>query len=223
MNSDPVTVDDTGGDYTHTFTSGTFTALPSFTAEVGLVDLPRYFLNTGCKANTLSIGARPGGRPAITLGCIAQDEVESGTSVDSSPTLPASFTEFNNYQAVLSREGTALSYATEFVANYSNNVDGIRDIGSGRNIREALEQDTAISGTLTERLAATTLLADAVAATYKSFGVIWSIAANQSLEIEFPRLHQVAGGALVLAGIYLVNLRKPVPEPVVREEAADAR
>lgn len=192
---DPTTTG--SSDYTHVFKSGTFTALPSFSSEVGLVDLPRYFLFTGCKANTLAIAARPGGRPTVTLGCIAQDEAESGTSVDSSPTLPASFTEFDNYQAVLSREGSALSYATEFSINYSNNVDGIRDIGSGRNIREALEQDTAITGTLTERLAATTLLADADAATYKAFALKWEISATKSLEIALPRLHLERAGKAV--------------------------
>lgn len=183
------TTTNSGTDYTHVFKSGSFTALPSFTAEVGLVDLPRYMLYTGVKANTLTIGAKPGGRPAITLACVAQDEAESGTSVDSSPVLPASaYTEFNNYQAVLSRESTALSYATDFTLNYSNNVDGIRDIGSGQNIREAQEQDTSITGTLTERLAATTLMADAVAATYKAFDVLWQISATKSLQLQLPRL-----------------------------------
>lgn len=184
---DPATTG--SSNYTHVFKSGTQTALPSISLEVGIVDLARYFLYTGVKANTLAINAAPGGRPSVTLGCIGQDEAESGTSVDSSPTVAGSITEFNNYQATLSREGSALSYVTSFGINYSNNVEEIRDIGAGQNLREALENDTAISGTLTERLAATTLLADAVAATYKAFSVLWQIDANRSLQIDLPRVH----------------------------------
>jgi hypothetical protein len=175
--------------YTHVFKSGTFTALPSVSLEVGLPDLPRYFLYTGVKANSLSITAAPGGKPSASIGMIAQDEAESGTSVDSSPTVASSLVTFNNYQATLSREATALSYVTGFALNFANNIESIRDIGSGQNIREALESDTSISGTLTERLAATTLLADAVAATYKSFTILWEIGATQSLQIDLPRVH----------------------------------
>jgi hypothetical protein len=176
-------------DYTHVFKSGTFTALPSISVEVGLPDLPRYFLYTGVKANTLGISAAPGGKPTATIGLIGQDELEGGTSVDSGPTVASSLVTFNNYQATLSREGSALSYVTGFNINYSNNMENIRDIGSGQNVREALESDTSISGTLTERLAATTLLADAVASTYKAFRIIWSIGATQSLQIDIPRVH----------------------------------
>lgn len=194
---DPVTTDDTGGDFTHVFKSGTASILPSFSAEVGMPDVTRCFLFTGCRANTLGITARPGGRPTVTLGVVAQDEAESGTSVDAAPTLPAGFTEFDNYQAELTREATALSYATEFVINFSNNVEGIRDIGSGRNIREAQEQDTSISGTLTERLAATTLLADAVAATTRAFVVTWTISATLSLSFALPKLSLERVGKVV--------------------------
>lgn len=183
--------------YTHVFKSGSLTALPSCSIEVGLADLARYVLYTGCKANTLAINAAPGGKPSATIGFIAQDEAESGSSVDSGPTLASGFTTFNNYQAVLNREASALSYVTDFGINFSNNVESIRDIGSGVNIREALEQDTSISGTLTERLAATTLMADAQAATYKAFQVVWTIGATQLLQIDIPRLHlQRAGKAI---------------------------
>jgi hypothetical protein len=173
--------------FVHTFKSGGSTALPSFTAEIGYPDVPTYLLMTGCKAGGVTLNAGPTGRPTATLNVLAQDVARAGTSVDASPTLAAGYQQFNNFQGTISRNNVALGYVTGASFTYSNGLEAIRDIGSGNNIREALEQDTAVSGQITVRLSETTLLADSEGTTPIELDLIFAIDANRSIEFTIPR------------------------------------
>ena len=186
MFGDPAT---TGSDpnYTHTFKAGGAAALPSFSCEVGYPDVPDYVLMTGCKANTLTITAAPTGRPSASVSILAQDAARSGTSVDSSPTVPATYEQFNNFQATISRNGTALGYVTAVSLTCTNNLEAVRDIGSGNNIREALEQDVQVSGTIGVRLNNDTLLDDSEGVTPIELDLLFEISATKSIEITIPR------------------------------------
>lgn len=182
---DPATTG--SSDYTHVFKSGSSTALPSFSAEVGYPDVPNFVLMTGCKAGSLSIAAAPTGRPTASIGILAQDATRSGSSVDSSPTLASNYEQFNNFQATISREGSALGYVTAVNLNFTNNLEAIRDIGSGNNIKEALEQDTQVSGTLGLRLSDDTLLDDSEGTTPIELDLLFQISATKSVEFTIPR------------------------------------
>jgi hypothetical protein len=173
--------------YTHVFKSGGSTALPSFSAEVGYPDVPTYVLMTGVKAGSMTVTASPTGRPTLSIGLLAQDAVRSGTSVDSSPTLVSGYEQFNNFQATISREGSALGYITACTMNFSNNLEAIRDIGSGNNIKEALEQDTQVSGTINVRLSSDTLLTDSEGTTPRQLDLLFEISATKSINFSVPR------------------------------------
>jgi hypothetical protein len=175
--------------FTHTFKSGGSTALPSFTAEIGYPDVPTYLLMTGCKVGGITINAGPTGRPTATLNVLAQDVARAGTSVDASPTLAAGYQQFNNFQGTISRNNVPLGYVTGASFTYSNGLEAIRDIGSGNNIREALEQDTAVSGQITVRLSETTLLTDSEGTTPIELDLIFAIDANRSIEFTIPRAY----------------------------------
>lgn len=182
---DPTTTG--SSDYTHIFKSGQAAALPSFSAEIGYPDVPNYVLMTGCKAGSLEVTAAPTGRPQATIGVLAQDAVRSSSSVDSSPTLPADFTQFNNFQATVEREGSALGYTTGMTLSFTNNLEAIRDIGSGQNIKEALEQDAQVSGQITIRLSDDTLLDDSEGATPIALGLQWQISATKLIRFDVGR------------------------------------
>ena len=186
MFGDPTT---TGGptDYTHVFKSGSPAVLPSFSAEVGYPEVPIYVLMTGCRAGTLTVTAAPTGRPTVSLGVLARDATRSGTSVDSSPTLPSGYEQFNNFQATISRNGTALGYVTAISLTCSNNIEALRDIGSGNSIKEALEQDVQVSGSMTVRLAEQTLLNDSEGTTPIALSLLFQISATKSLRFDVPR------------------------------------
>lgn len=173
--------------FVHTFKSGAAAALPSFSAEVGYPDVPTYLLMTGCKAGGITFDAAPTGRPTATVSILAQDVARAGSSVDASPTLATGYEQFNNFQGTISRNNVALSYITAVSFTFSNGLEAIRDIGSGNNIREALEQDTAVSGSITTRLSDTTLLTDSEGTTPVEIDLLLQINANKSIEITLPR------------------------------------
>jgi hypothetical protein len=173
--------------FTHTFKSGGATALPSFSCEVGYPDVPTYLLMTGCKAGGITINAAPTGRPTATVNILAQDVTRAGTSVDAAPTLATGYEQFNNFQGTISRNNVALSYITGCSLTFSNGLEPIRDIGSGNNIREALEQDTAVSGSITARLSDTTLLTDSEGTTPLEIDLLLQISATKSIEFTLPR------------------------------------
>jgi hypothetical protein len=173
--------------FAHTFRSGSTTPLPSFTCEVGYPDVPTYVLMTGCKVGSMTIGAAPTGRPTASITVIGQDAARAGTSVDSTPALPANYEQFNNFQGTISRNGSALSYVTGYNLTFSNGLEPVRDIGSGNNIREALEQDTSVSGTITTRLSETTLLTDSEGTAPVDIDLLLQISPTRSIEFSVPR------------------------------------
>lgn len=183
----PVTTGTTN--FVHTFRSGSATPLPSFSCEVGYPDVPTYVLMTGCKVGSLSVQQAPTNRPQATVSILGQDATRSGTSVDAVPTLQTGYQQFNNFQATISRNNVALGYVTGATFNFSNGLEAIRDIGSGNNIREALEQDTAVSGTLNVRLSETTLLTDSEGTAPVELDMLWTIDANRSIEFTVPRAY----------------------------------
>jgi hypothetical protein len=174
--------------FAHTFRSGGAAALPSFSCEVGYPDVPTYLLMTGCKAGGITINAAPTGRPTATLNILAQDVARAGSSVDSIPTLASGYEQFNNFQATISRNNTALGFVTGCSLTFSNGLEAIRDIGSGNNIREALEQDTTVSGSITVRLSETTLLTDSEGTVPVEIDLLLQISATRSIEFTLPRV-----------------------------------
>ena len=183
---DPATTGTTH--YTHIFKSGSATALPSFSAEVGYPDVPSYVLMTGAKAGSLEVAAAPTGRPQATIGIIAQDAARSTASVDSSPTLAATYEQFNNFQATVKRAGTAIGYVTAMSVSFTNNLEAVRDIGSGTTIKEAIEQDAQLSGSMTLRLSDDTLLDDSEGTAPIALSLGWEIGATKSILFEMPRI-----------------------------------
>ena len=183
---DPATTN-VSADYTHVFKSGSATALPSFSAEVGYPDVPNYVLMTGAKAGSFSVSAAPTGRPTCSVGILAQDAARNDSSVDASPTVASNYEQFNNFQATISREGSAIGYVTAVTMNFTNNLEAIRDIGSGNNIREALEQDTQVSGDLTVRLSNDTLLDDSEGTTPIQLDLLFQISSVKSINFSVPR------------------------------------
>jgi hypothetical protein len=174
-------------DYTHVFKGGGSTALPSFSAEVGYPDVPNYVLMTGCKAGAFTVSAAPTGRPTCSVTILAQDATRSGSSVDASPTLVSDYEQFNNFQATISREGSPLGYVTACSMTFTNNLEAIRDIGSGNNIKEALEQDAQVSGSLTVRLSDDTLLDDSEGTTPIGLDLLFQITSVKSILFTVPR------------------------------------
>lgn len=174
--------------YVHVFKSGSATALPSMTLEKGLTEVTRYELFTGVRAGTMEMQTAATGRPSVKVGLVGKLKAASGTSVDSSPTLPASYEQYNNFQAALTRAGSALGYVTSCRLSFNNNLDPVRSIGDGTGISEAVEGDTQTQVNLSVRVADTTLLDDADGSSPIALKLTYTISSTKLIEFHVPRL-----------------------------------
>jgi hypothetical protein len=173
--------------YTHTFKSDSAT-IPFFSVEVGYPDVPSYVRLAGCKAGQLSVSAQPTDRPQASVTLLGKSASRHATSGGGTAVLPTGYEQFNNFQASLTRNGSALGYVTGVTFTYNNNLEPVRDIGSGNDIREALEQDSQITGTLNLRLSETTLLSDSEGTTPLELALTWQISATKSIAFRMPRV-----------------------------------
>ncbi len=82
---DPATTDNLDGSWDHVFASGA-EDLPSYTLEVGLPQVPAFFVHAGVKLNSLALKFTRSGPVAATIDAIAQGETRFGTTQGGTPT-----------------------------------------------------------------------------------------------------------------------------------------
>jgi hypothetical protein len=193
----PVT---TGGGppYTHTFTSGAAT-LPSLSVEVGMPEVPAYFMNSGVRVNSMQLTFARSGAADATLACIAQGEVRATSSSGGVPTSLA-LTRFNQFQGAITKDGVQLGNVTGAQMTYSNNLATIETIRPDGKIDGADPTIAALTGTLDVRFADTTLIDDATNNTPVELTFGYTIDANHALvftahEVYLPKPKLTISGA----------------------------
>lgn len=157
------------GPYVHTFVSGA-ASLPSIAVEVGMPDIPAYFMNAGVRVNSLQLGFARSGAASATLNCIAQGE-ESGVSSGGGTPTTATLTRFNQFQGSIKKDGDALGNVTGAQLTYSNNLERIETIRDDGKIESADPTIAALTGNIAVRFADT--------------GLIDAATDNTPLELEF--------------------------------------
>ena len=186
----PPTTVGSAAPYTHTFTSGA-SSLPSLSIEVGMPDVPAYFMNSGVRVNSAQLTFARTGPADATLACIAQGEVRGGSSGGGSPTSLA-LTRFNQFQGAITKDGTQLGNVTGAQMTYTNNLATIETIRPDGKIDGADPTIAALTGTLDVRFADTTLIDDATNNTPVALTFGYTIDANNSIvftahEVYLPK------------------------------------
>jgi len=153
---DPVTTDNGDGTFDHVFASGN-DALPSYTAEVGMPQVPAFFQHTGVVLGSIALEFQRSGAAAATLGVIAQGEVRNDTSQGGTPTSLA-FTRISQFQGSITRGGSPIGNLTGGSLNYSNNLEKIETIRSDGKIDGADPTVAALTGRIDVRFSDTTLI-----------------------------------------------------------------
>jgi Phage tail tube protein len=82
---DPDTTDNGDGSFDHEFASGG-KDLPSYTLEVGMPEVPVFFVHAGVKLNSVTLEFTRSGAAAVAINAIAQGETRFGTSQGGTPT-----------------------------------------------------------------------------------------------------------------------------------------
>ena len=178
------------GPYTHTFVSGA-SSLPSISLEVGMPEVPIFFMEAGIRANSAQLNFARSGAANATLNCIAQGEAKATTTGGGTPTV-ASLTRFDQFQGSIKKDGVQLGNVTGAQLTYSNNLERIETIRSDGKIDGADPTIAALTGNIEVRFADTTLIDAATDNTPLELAFAYTIDADKSLtftahEVYLPK------------------------------------
>jgi len=149
-----------GGGFNHTFISGA-TALPSFAAEIGHVNVPAYFVHTGCMLNSMALNFQRSGAANATLNILAQGETRFTSSQGGVPTSRV-YKPFSQFNGSVKRNGAALGNVTGAQFTYSNGMQGVPTIRNDGLIDGVDPTTITTTGSIEVRFADTTLVDDAI-------------------------------------------------------------
>jgi len=109
--------------YNHVYISGAAT-IPSFTAEVGHLNVPAYALNTGNMLESMALDFQRTGGAKATLKIMGQGEVINTTSQGGTPTTRL-YKPFSQFNGSIMRNGVALANVTGAKLTYSNGLQSV--------------------------------------------------------------------------------------------------
>lgn len=185
----PVTTGE--GPYTHTFTSGA-DDLPSMAVEKQFPDLPRYFMNAGVAADSLSweMNRGAGQNLLATISLIAQGQVplEGKATSDAGTPTEIAFKRFGHFAGSVKRNGASLGRVVSAQITYSNNLESIEVIRNDGLIDGVLAGIGAATGNVEVRFNNTVLLEDAANGTACALEFGYALASGESLTVTLPRV-----------------------------------
>ena len=170
--------------FTHTFTSGA-ASLPSLTLEVGMPEVPAFFLLSGVRVDSLQLSFARSGAANATLACIAQGETRTSSSSAGTP-IPIPLTRFNQFQGVIKKGGVQLGNVTGTQLTYANTLEKIETIRPDGKIDGADPTIASLTGNLEVRFADTSLIDAATDNTPLSLEFGYVIDADTMLTFSAP-------------------------------------
>lgn len=177
----PSTEDVDDGVYTHSFESGKI-AIPSYTLEVGLPEVPQFIRFMGVRANSIAFNFQRSGEAQVTLNLIGQGEAGETTAIDTNPEV-YKYTRVSQFQGFIKSNGALLANITAASATYSNNLEKIETIRNDGKV-EAIDLGVAsLSGSISARYGDNILLDKARAGTPVDIELGYQLSDNLKLEI----------------------------------------
>ena len=172
-------------DKTHEFRSGA-TALPAWSLEKAMPDVPKFDLGFGVKFNTLAVDVSPTGGATASVGLIGLGETTATTSAAGTPTILAG-QRFQKPSGSIKKDGVQLARVTGGSINFSNGMAGVQTVRPDNRQENVDLGKTSASGDLRMRLADNSLYAQAIAGTPAAMAYGFQISATKSVEFQFPR------------------------------------
>lgn len=178
----PETTGEDPGPFAHEYASGGST-LPSLSVEIGMPEVPAFFLIGGVRVNSLQMSFQRSGQANATLNCIGQGEVRNAaTQAGAAATL--AFKRFGQFHGQVTMAGAPLANLTSANLTYSNTLEKIETIRSDGKIDGVDPTMAALSGSIDVRFADTILLGKATAGDPVALEFAYVISAAQKLVIE---------------------------------------
>jgi len=171
----------TGGLNAHTFMSGSWT-LPSMSIEVGMPEVPRFAMYSGCVLDALSWSMERSGLLSSKVMLVAQGETIAGATAAGTPAA-ITLRRFGHFNGAIKRDGVALGNIVSADVTYANNLDRIETIRSDAKIDGADPTIAALTGKVEVRFADTTLLTQAINGTAAALEFSYALGSGESLTL----------------------------------------
>ncbi|MBF0354968.1 MAG: hypothetical protein HQL43_07020 [Alphaproteobacteria bacterium] len=170
------------GPYDHVYGSGAM-ALPSLAVEIGMPEVPAFFLIGGVRFNSMQMNFQRSGHANATFNAIGQGETRNNTSQGGVPSTLA-FKRFGQFQGQVKLDGAPLANLTGANLTYTNNLERIETIRSDGKIDGADPTIAALTGAIEVRFADTALLDKATSGDPVALEFAYIISATEKLVIE---------------------------------------
>jgi hypothetical protein len=173
----------TGADapYTHEFRSGSW-ALPSFSVETGMPEVPRFAMYSGCMVDSLSWQMARSGLLTATVSIVAQGE-EITTSTTAGTPASIALKRFGHFNGAMTHNGTNIGNVVSAELTYANNLDRIETIRADGKIDGVDPSIAALTGNVVVRFADQTLVQQAINGEACELEFSYALATGESLTL----------------------------------------
>lgn len=152
-----------GGGTEHKFLSGKLD-LPSYSLEVGMPEVPAFFVHVGTMLNSIAFDFQQSGAAAATINAIAQGEDRFAVTQGGTPQSLA-FKRIGQFHGAIKSAGERLANVTAASVNYSNNLETIPEIRDDLKIGGSDPTIGSLTGSIETRFANTEMLDKAISGT----------------------------------------------------------
>jgi len=184
---DPISSDNGDGTYDHEFRSGSL-ALPSYAIEVGMPEVPAFYMEAGCKVGSIGFDFQTSGAAQASINLIAQGETRNNSSQGGTPVdLP--FTRISQFQGFIRQAGVPVANLTSGSLTYTNNLEKIQTIRSDGKIDGADATIAGLSGNINVRYSDNTLIDLASSGTPVDLEFGYEVSPSKKLLITAHEVH----------------------------------
>lgn len=157
------------GPYVHTFKVPT--SVPSWVIELGYLDITKYLVYNGCKAESIAFKFGGDEELTATVELLGAKETAGTASIDATVST-FTITKFGNFQAAVTEGGSSIATVQEINMTIKNNLDANTFCIGGSGIRPSLPEGVvAVSGSIKAMFEDLTLLNKAINGTESSLVV----------------------------------------------------
>jgi hypothetical protein len=167
--------------YTHEFRSGSW-ALPSFSVETGMPEVPRYAMYSGCMVNSINWQMARSGLLTATASIVAQGENIATSTAAGTPAMIA-LKRFGHFNGSITRNGVNIGNVVSADLTYANNLDRIETIRADGKIDGADPSIAALTGNVVVRFADQTLVTQAISGEACELEFSYSLPTGESLSL----------------------------------------
>ena len=152
------------GPFTHTVIIPRWD-IPSLSIEIGTPEVPRYFVYSGCRVESLRWQMQTSGLLQATVRLVGQGETQSSSSSAGSPTPPGNVStqlQAGHFHGAILRSSNSLGNIVSADITISNNLSVVKTIRNDAKIDGADPTILTCTGQIVARFADTTLLQQAI-------------------------------------------------------------